>query len=144
MNKIFITVLLNCFALFSFAQNDLDPVKLNVEKGLDSSKTEILLVFEIDSNWIVYDSITGIDGPIPLSIKANVNGLLVKPQLKKKFDDLFGMDIYYIEKEVVYKFIPENKLEKTTLIFEVEYMSCNLVSGVCLPPSTQLFTIPLK
>ena len=144
MKKIYSVVLFVMLVGGICAQEDLAPVNIEVRNTSDSINTEVQIIFEIDSNWIVYDSITGEDGPIPLTIKANDDGYLVKPTLKKKYDELFAMDIYYIENKAVYEYIFHDKAVMEELVIEIEYMSCNLVSGVCLPPVNQLFTIPLK
>ena len=107
--------------------------------------------FTVDSNWIVYDSIAGDNGPIPLSFQMlNAKGVPVnfeikKPKIKKKFDDLFMMDIYYFEDHASYQFIVPSAIKTGSILtMEVEYMCCNLSTGVCMPPTNQLLKIELQ
>lgn len=113
---------------------------------------EMTITLRIDSSWIVYDSISGVDGPIPFSINfesaSDVELKSVKkPELHKKFDQLFEMDIYYLEGTVSYVAKFEKKSTSTVgniLTGTYEFMSCNLQSGVCLPPAEHSFSYTLK
>ena len=97
---------------------------------------------------MVYDSLGGEQGPIPLSFnnEAVLNLKLIqikKPKTKHKYDDIFEIDLWYFTNNVTYEldFLildPSVPVSGTILL---EYMSCNLTSGVCLPP--KLVEVPV-
>lgn len=145
--KIFLlSVLISFSSLVSKAQSFLDeektPVKTKVSQldNTDGSKT-IKICFEVEEGWMVYDSLIGGEGPIPLTIeieeKTNLKELKkIKPKLKKKHDEVFEIDIMYFNSDVCYQIIAnpiaEGKPIKITISYQ--YMCCNLITGVCLPP----------
>lgn len=112
----------------------------------DSSSSWIEVILQVDSGWIVYDSVSTQDGPLPLKIQIqeqqNISiKQIVKPSLKQKHDDVFECDIYYFTGEKKYKILVEkgNKTQPSSVLLTLECMSCNLGSGVCLPPSVYSF-----
>jgi len=150
MKKIFIASVLVIIATCSFAQYD-DVVKNSEAFSQDSLGVELSITLKIDSSWIVYDSIGGQDGPIPFSLSLDENSPwsidgVVKPNVNKKFDDLFEMNIYYLKGQVTYVFKFSNTALKAGQVLSgsYEFMSCNSVSGVCLPPSQYSFSYQVK
>lgn len=133
-----------------YTQSDL-PVNVFAEKVQDSVALKVSVIFSVDSNWIVYDSIAGEDGPIPISFQLmdskgkKVNYQLRKPNFKKKYDDLFMMDIFYFEDSARYEMsLPTSLKGESMLTIDVEYMSCNLTTGVCMPPANKLLKIEMQ
>ncbi|MFT6716609.1 MAG: hypothetical protein ACJA0Q_001253 [Saprospiraceae bacterium] len=146
MKKRFITCLLIITSVLSFAQ-DSEVVHHQVSFTQDSAHVVMTITLAIDSSWIVYDSIAGEDGPIPFSILLEDPSIatiesIIKPKRHKKHDELFEMDIYYLKGTVRYviKF-SKNVVNSTGLLAgSYELMSCNLSSGVCLPPAQHSFS----
>lgn len=131
------------FATFSMAQSDSSVVtKVVVEEKGDS--VILKAQFDVSENWMVYDSIIGEGGPVPLSFAfttmTNLKLVSVtKPHLHKKHDEIFEVDMLYFKENVeyVYVFKKVNSTENSTLGGTFEYMCCNLVSGVCLAPRVE-------
>ena len=136
-------VLILCFltsVLTSNAQN-VNPVEVIETTSEHNDSVIVKLEFSVASDWMVYDSVSADAGPIPLNF--NIDGLnnlslvkTVKPHLKKKYDDIFEVDLWYFVDTVTYEFV--FKKIDNSLAYSVdgsfEYMSCNLTSGICLPP----------
>ena len=133
---------------------DFTDEKEVVHTNSSIEKTEsgykISLKLNIDSLWIVYDSIVG-EGPIPFTIQYETLenfqvDSIVKPSFHKKFDELFEAEIYYLTGISTYaiylKKIDAKKESK--LVGTYEFMSCNLSSGICLPPVNNSFDFKVK
>ena len=142
-NNIFLLVISILSINFSFAEKDFQSV--SVEQTIaEKADTVILSVaFDVSDNWIVYDSIIGDGGPIPLTFDLSTLSNLslikvIKPaHLHKKYDDIFEVDMLYFKENVTYKFVflKTDKAEAYSLLGSFEYMCCNLTSGVCLAPT---------
>ena len=136
-------------ALTAFSQDDVVTNAVSYQQTGD--RLEMTITLDIKSQWIVYDSIAGKDGPIPFSLSLAEDPAIKilgvkKPKRQKKYDDLFEMDIYYFKDQAQYVFSFQNVSgqvgKKVTGSFE--FMSCNLTSGVCLPPEAHSFSFTLK
>lgn len=124
-------------------QDQLEPVSILSSDTISGDTLKVVMDFRVEANWMVYDSLGGEVGPIPLSfafdelIGVELIGIH-KPKLKHKFDDIFEVDLWYFSGEARYelnfKITDPNTYSGSV---SAEYMSCNLTSGVCLPP--QLF-----
>jgi len=144
-------LILICFVLLGSLVNaqHTEVVKDTVSFTEDKNNIEISITLAIDSSWIVYDSIAGEDGPIPFSILLEGQPIGVenveKPKVYKKHDELFEMDLYYLKGVVTYvvKFSKKEVSSTGVLNGSYEFMSCNLTSGVCLPPSQHTFSYVL-
>jgi hypothetical protein len=141
-----------CFILLSSAVNaqHTDVVKDTVSFKEDANNIEMYITLDIDSSWIVYDSIAGEDGPIPFSILLEEPSVVVlenikKPKVHKKHDELFEMDLYYLKGTVTYVVRFSKKAANSVGVVNgsYEFMSCNSTSGVCLPPSQHTFSYVL-
>ena len=126
----------------SFATEEVLPVEVKqtlIEKG---DSVILKISFAVSDNWMVYDSIIGEGGPIPLTFDLNIlsNVSLLKiskpAHLHKKHDDIFEVDMLYFKEDVTYEFIflKEKKSEPYSFLGSFEFMCCNLTSGVCLAP----------
>lgn len=123
-----------------FAQGNQEPVKIVASTSISIDTITIVLDFKVADDWIVYDSLGGDVGPIPLSFNFDgLNGLeligINKPKTKHKFDDIFEVNLWYFRKEAQYEL--KFKVTSSDTYYgsvSAEYMSCNLNSGVCLPP----------
>ena len=141
-NSLFLLVISILSVNFSFAEEEFLPV--SVEQAIaEKGDTVILSVtFNVSDNWMVYDSIIGVGGPIPLTFNLRTLSNLslikkIKPaHLYKKYDDIFEVDMLYFKENVTYQFIfiKTNSAEAYSFLGSFEYMCCNLTSGVCLAP----------
>lgn len=148
--KYFFLFIFSLTFLIGTSQNNLFPQDKEVVQSTSViSKTgngfQIEINLNIDSLWIVYDSIAG-EGPIPFSIQFETldNFKVVsisKPVLHEKYDEIFETDIFYLKGHNKYLIqlekIDTNKLSSVSGSFE--FMSCNLSTGVCLPPVNNSF-----
>jgi hypothetical protein len=129
-------------------QNQKEPVEIKSLTSISGDTLKLEINFIVQQDWMVYDSLGGDQGPIPLSFNnqeiLNLELIeLVKPKTKHKYDDIFEVDLWYFTNRVSYKLYykivdSEIPISGTVLL---EYMSCNLTSGVCLPP--KLVDLPL-
>ncbi len=125
-----------------------DPVKIESKTLISGDTLTLKIDFNVQEDWMVYDSLADDRGPIPLSFKndAVLNMELIKinkPKTKHKYDDIFEVDLWYFTNKVSYelcfKILDANIPVSGTIL--LEYMSCNLTSGVCLPP--KLVDVPV-
>ena len=110
------------------------------------SPTEADIVFDatIDNGWHVYSTDLGDDGPISATFNVvqttgvtPVGKLTAKGKEINKFDNMFGMELRYFEKEVT--FVQRVRFVQPDYSIEcyVEYGACDDAS--CLPPSQATF-----
>ncbi len=109
MNRLIATLVL----LLAFANTNaqiVKPVKWS-SKTVKISDAEFDLVMngKIDSEWHVYSQYTPANGPLPAEFKfenAKGNyelvGKVKESPYKKQFNDIFGVDEYYFEKQVTF------------------------------------------
>ena len=125
-----------------------DPVKIESKTLISGDTLTLKIDFSVLDDWMVYDSLAADRGPIPLSFNndAILNLELIKinkPETKHKYDDIFEVDLWYFTNKVSYelcfKILDANIPVSGTIL--LEYMSCNLISGVCLPP--KLVEVPV-
>ena len=126
-----------------------DPVKVTTEAKVSGDTLAITVNFRVEENWMVYDSLGGEVGPIPISFNNDgISGAelisINKPDTKHKYDDIFEVDLWYFTKKASYTLlykVSDLNIPATGSV-ALEIMSCNLTSGVCLPP--KLVDIPAK
>lgn len=117
------------------------PVKVSSQlKKVSETEAEIVFDATIEPGWHVYGTEKMEDGPIQATFTAEkISGAKLNGSLKavgnviKKYEDMFGMDVYYFEHQG--QFV--QKLTLTGGPFEVEgylqYGACN--DQNCLPPT---------
>lgn len=140
MNRILLFI---CFGLTSGllqAQAE-SPVTVAQSKMIKGDTLQLTIDFIVDNDWMVYDSVSSDLGPIPLTFSfvgiQNLTYLNVeKPYLKTKYDDIFEVDLWYFKDTVsyVFNFKKIDALLESKIDGSFEFMSCNLISGICLPP----------
>ncbi len=140
MNRILLFI---CFGLTSGllqAQAE-SPVTVAQSKMIKGDTLQLTIDFIVDNDWMVYDSVSSELGPIPLTFSfdgiQNLTYLNVeKPYLKTKYDDIFEVDLWYFKDTVsyVFNFKKIDALLESKIDGSFEFMSCNLISGICLPP----------
>ncbi|MBD8389566.1 cytochrome c biogenesis protein CcdA [Dysgonomonas sp. BGC7] len=132
---LFISVLTNTYAQ--------EPTKwtLNLtDKG--NGEVELSASFKIDPTWHIYDINLPDGGPIPTSLAIdNLKGATkvgkfkaVNSTLKKVYDEIFGMEVGYYEKQVT--FVQRLKItDKAAFVLEGDLRGqvCSEVDGQCIP-----------
>ncbi|MFL2582486.1 MAG: protein-disulfide reductase DsbD domain-containing protein [Flavobacteriales bacterium] len=149
--KSIITTLLLLVFISANAQNQnqkQEPVKIESKTLISGDTLTLKIDFNVQEDWMVYDSLADERGPIPLSFNndAILNLELIKinkPKTKHKYDDIFEVDLWYftnsVSYELCFKILNSDIPVSGTIL--LEYMSCNLTSGVCLPP--RLVDVPV-
>ncbi len=132
----------------AFAQI-LEPVKWQFgAKKLNDNEAVVFMKATIDNGWHIYSQHVEEGGPIKTSFTFSPSkdyalvGKPAEPKPKTKHEDVFGMDVAYFDKEVVFQ--QKVKLNKgsTTVKGSVEFMACDATQ--CLPPDEVEFTVAIK
>ena len=140
MKKIITAALLLFIAIFAHAQMA-NPVKTSAQLKMGKgAEAEMVFSLSIDPSWHVYSTNLGSNGPTEAALKFDakdgielVGGLKAVGKEISKYDELFGMNLRYFEKSVV--FIQKIKFTKANYAFDayLQYGACN--DKTCLPPS---------
>lgn len=141
MKKILCLLILSFFTATYSQAKEIAPVDAKssfIEKG---DSLILIVEFIVQDNWMVYDSVIGDGGPVPLTFDfSGLDNLTLlkkgKPSLHSKHDDIFEVDLLYFKENVQYHFtfLKEDAKLPIALNGSFEFMCCNLTSGVCLAP----------
>ncbi len=136
--------------VFSLAAQVENPAKWTFsQKNLGNDEYELVLKAELDPGWTVYSMYTPEGGPMATTVTLNQAGkgieLLGKAEENephKKYDDLFGVDVWYFSGE----FVIRQKVKVTDAAIAsvkgtVEYQVCQ--EGQCVMFDED-FDIPLE
>jgi DsbC/DsbD-like thiol-disulfide interchange protein len=128
-----------------------NPVQWNYTvKKVNETTYSVQIAATIEPGWHVYSQTTPEGGPVPTSIAFAKNPLLTLEgspkeigKLEQKHEPLFGVDVkQYSNKVFFVQTVKVKGKAKTALTGTVEFMACN--DEMCLPPSSQKFSIALK
>ena len=145
MKKITSLLLLWVMALPLLAQMQ-EPVKFSVAQNkLSDSEFEIVFTGSIDPGWHVYSTDIPEGGPTPATINFDeqkgvepVGKLTARGNVHKAFDELFGMEVSYMEGTAVFV----QKMRITEASYSVKgylnYGACN--DQNCMPPTNVEFS----
>ena len=145
MKKITSLLLLWVMALPLLAQMQ-EPVKFSVAQNkLSDSEFEIVFTGNIDPGWHVYSTDIPEGGPTPATINFDeqkgvepVGKLTARGSVHKAFDELFGMEVTYMEGTAVFV----QKMRITEASYSVKgylnYGACN--DQNCMPPTNVEFS----
>ena len=145
MKKITTLLLLWVMALPLLAQFQ-EPVKFSVAQNkLSDSEFEIVFTGSIDPGWHVYSTDIPEGGPTPATINFDeqkgvepVGKLTARGSVHKAFDELFGMEVTYMEGTAVFV----QKMRITEASYSVKgylnYGACN--DQNCMPPTNVEFS----
>lgn len=148
MRKLLILICVLGITHFSFAQ---DPVHWEFKaKKIKDKIYEVHITATIEDPWSIYSQSTPEGGPLPTTIEFAKNPLVVPSgkikevgTLKKKFEDVFEVDVLYYKNKVDFVQVVTLKNNvKTNITGNVEFMACN--DQQCLPPNTVKFSIPIQ
>ena len=140
MKKIASLLLLWVMALPLMAQFQ-EPVKFSVSQNkLSDSEFELVFTGTVDPGWHVYSTDIPDGGPTPATITFDeqtgvepAGKLTAKGNVHKAFDELFGMEVSYMETKAVFV----QKMRITAPSYSVKgyltYGACN--DENCMPPT---------
>lgn len=144
-NKVILFVVMMVCAIVAHAQF-LRPVSVTTDfKEVSATEGELSFVMTIKSGWHVYGTKVVNDGPTPTTIKVeHISGAQLSGALKstteplKRYEDMFGTDVYYHENSV--RFVQKVKLLGGKYSFDgfLEYGACN--DENCIPPTSVDFS----
>ncbi len=145
MKKISALFLLFVMTLPLWAQFH-DPVKFTVAQNkLSDSEFEIVFTGKIDAGWHVYSTDISDGGPTPATMNFDeqtgvepVGKLVARGDVHTAFDNMFGMEVSYMENTAV--FVQKMRLtaENYTVKGYLNYGACN--DENCLPPTNVEFS----
>ncbi len=149
MKKI-LSLLLFFLALNAASAQILTPVKWSFSSvKVNDREADLVITAKIEPGWHVYSQFIEEGGPIPTSFKFNpspdyslIGKVTETPKAVSAFDNNFGMQISWHEKQVVFKQRIKLKNERATVEGTLEFMVCN--DEKCLPPAEESFSIPVN
>ena len=120
--------------------------------ALENNTFEIQIIGTIDedkSEWHIYDLGPYVDGPTPTTLTFEIAKgaeLVGKPYMltksKKKFDEMFGMEIGICEERAVFaQKVKVTSADSVSILAIIEWQACDNQS--CLPPTEKEFKIKL-
>ena len=129
-------LLLSLLLLLAFANTNaqiVKPVKWTskVEK-ISATEFNLVMQGKIDEDWHVYSQFTPEDGPLPAEFqfedaKGNYEliGKIKESPYKKQFNDVFGVDEYYFEKNVTFtQKVKITNAKLTVIKAKIDYQVC--------------------
>lgn len=149
MRKLALVVALAVFGFSTASAQILTPVKWQFGvKKLNDKEAVVIAKATIDEGWHIYSQTVEDGGPVKTSFTFDaskdfaLNGKTIEPKPKTKFEEVFGMEVPYFDKEVVFQ--QKVKLNKGQTVIKgfVEFMACD--AERCLPPDEVPFAIAVK
>lgn len=123
-----------------------EPVKFTVvQNKLSDSEFEIVFTGDIDPGWHVYSTDIPEGGPTPATINFDeqkgvepVGSLTARGDVHKAFDELFSMEVTYMEGKAV--FVQKMRITEKTYSVKgyLNYGACN--DQNCMPPTNVEFS----
>jgi hypothetical protein len=149
MKKItIVAIVLVLFAIQSKAQI-LQPVRWSyAAKKTSATEAVVFIKATIDEGWHVYSQFVKDGGPVKTTIDFTPSkaftlvGKTIEPQPITRMEKVFGMEVGFFEKSVIFQQKIRLKAKQTTVSGKLEYMTCN--DQKCLPPDDIEFSIPVK
>ena len=149
MKKLALVVLLAVFGVTAASAQILTPVKWQfAAKKVNSKEAIVMMRATIDEGWRIYSQTTPDGGPVKTSFNFESSkdyslvGETTEPKPKSKFEEVFGMNVPYFDKEVVFQQKVKLNKGQTVVKGTVEFMSCD--NERCLPPDEVAFSIQIK
>jgi len=102
----------------------------------------------IDEGWHLYSQTVKDGGPVKTtfsflpSAAYTLVGKTQEPKPITRFEKVFGMDVSFFEKAVIFQQKVKLKAGQATVKGTFEYMTCN--DKQCLPPETVEFSVAVK
>ena len=123
-------------------------------KKLSATEAVLCMKANIGGAWHLYSVNQPEGGPMKTSFTFEPSadyvlvGKVTEPKPKSMFDQNFGIEVLYFEKEVVFeqrvKILRKALDDKSALVIKgkVEFMACD--DSQCLPPEEKEFSITVK
>ncbi|MFC3199164.1 protein-disulfide reductase DsbD N-terminal domain-containing protein [Parapedobacter deserti] len=148
MKKLIFSSALLFFCALGYGQI-LDPVKWSyAAKKVSKDEAVLFLKADIDAGWHLYSQHVDEGGPVKTTFafapsgQYELVGKTAEPQPIKKYEEVFGMEVAYFEKQAVFQQRIKLKAGQTVVKGTVEYMVCD--DQQCLPPDERTFAITVK
>jgi len=146
-NLILIFLIFTVVSAFSQVHN---PVEWTVgSKKINSKEAVVFIKANVESGWHIYGTSVPAGGPVSTkftfqpSKEFSVNGKTVEPKAKKKFEDVFKMEVPYHDGEAIFQQkVKLNSNKPVTVSGTVEFMACD--KSQCLPPDEYSFKVTVK
>lgn len=118
-------------------------------KKLSATEAVLCMKANVGGAWHLYSVNQPEGGPMKTSFTFEPSadyvlvGKVTEPKPKSMFDQNFGIEVLYFEKEVVFEQKVKLKAAKELVIKgKVEFMACD--DSQCLPPEENEFSITVK
>lgn len=117
-------------------------------KKVSATEAIVFMKATIDEGWHVYSQTVKEGGPVkttftfPVAKEYTLVGKTMEPTPITRNEKVFGMDVSFFEKEVIFQQKVKLKTGQATVKGTLEYMTCN--DKQCLPPEDLTFSIPVK
>ncbi|SMC66214.1 protein-disulfide reductase DsbD domain-containing protein [Pedobacter africanus] len=136
--------------LFSSTQAQiLNPVNWSYgAKKISATEAVLYLKATMDSGWHIYSVNQKDGGPLKTSFKFAASsgfvliGNVMEPKPISKFEEVYGLQVDYFKKEVVFQQSVKLKKPDAVVKGKIEYMACT--DKQCTPPLEVEFSIPVK
>ena len=140
--------LLSIMALITLSVGAFAQDKVTWTSSYNKEDSTIIITAEIAEGWHLYSQNLENDmGPIPTEISFEANDKVEfsdktnEPAPKESYDENFGANMSYFEKEV--SFTNKVKVKGSTKVSaSVVFMICN--NEMCLPPTEKIITIEVE
>jgi DsbC/DsbD-like thiol-disulfide interchange protein len=127
----------------------LKPVKWSyAAKKTSATEATVLIKATMGDGWHIYAQDLPEGGPLKTTFaftsdkSFSLKGKVAEPKPLTKFEKVFGTNVNYFEKEVVFQQKIKLTGAETLVKGTVEFMICS--DKQCLPPQTIDFTIPVS
>jgi DsbC/DsbD-like thiol-disulfide interchange protein len=148
MKKLLLLVVILGINICAYAQIE-TPVKWSyAAKRLSRTEAVVYMMATIQDGWHIYSLNVKDGGPIKTSFtfapskEYSLVGKTSEPPAITKYEKVFGMDVSYFEKSVIFKQkIKLKSANATTIKGQLEFETCNNIK--CLPPEEDPFSISL-
>jgi DsbC/DsbD-like thiol-disulfide interchange protein len=117
-------------------------------KKISSTETILMIKADLNDGWHIYSINQKDGGPLKTTINFtnssdySLMGKIIEPKPIRKFEQVFGIDVLYFNKSVVFQQKIKVKKEQTNIKGRVSFMACN--DQQCLPPDELEFNIPIR
>lgn len=117
-------------------------------KKINKTEAVVFIKATIDDGWHVYSQHVKEGGPVKTTFTFDKSpgyvlvGKTVEPTPITRNEKVFGMDVSFFEKSVIFQQKVKLKKGKISVKGTLEYMTCN--DQKCLPPEDIEFNIPVE
>lgn len=127
----------------------LKPIKWSfAAQKLGNSEALVFIKATIDKGWHIYSQKEVKGGPIATQIaflkskEFDMIGKTVEPKPIDKYDQIYKMNVFYFEREVIFQQRIKLKSNSGFVKGRLEYMACD--NTRCIPPDEIEFNIPIN